>query len=213
VVVAILTVALCIIFRSQKSFAVPYSLTKENYPKFVEEAPYSSSPTFSEVRPSNDKVSEQQLISLLRTGKQEGLQSLYRKYGALLYGVILRVVEDETTAAKVLQDTIIRSWREIDNFNPNNGRFSAWVLRLARAEALSARKQGRRAGTEEMPSFPIKLQHQLVNLPAEYRQLIELSFFAGLSHAEIGNQLGMDVTKVKQKIRLAFCEMRKLLGE
>ena len=50
-------------------------------------------------------------------------------------------------------------------------------------------------------------------LPGEQRDVVLLSFFEGLSHAEIGERLQLPLGTVKSRMRLAFAKLRSALGD
>ena len=50
-------------------------------------------------------------------------------------------------------------------------------------------------------------------LPADQMEVIRMSFFDGLSHAEIGQRLNLPLGTVKSRLRLAFGKLRAALGE
>ena len=53
----------------------------------------------------------------------------------------------------------------------------------------------------------------LAAVPSEQREALELSFFAGLSHAEIADRLGEPLGTVKTRIRLAVGRLRELVRD
>ena len=46
------------------------------------------------------------------------IATLYDSYGNALYGVILRIVQNEEVANELLQDTFTKIWSKGDSFNP-----------------------------------------------------------------------------------------------
>jgi RNA polymerase sigma-70 factor (ECF subfamily) len=50
-------------------------------------------------------------------------------------------------------------------------------------------------------------------LPAEQAEVVKMSFFEGLSHAEIGQHLNLPLGTVKSRLRLAFGRLRTAIGE
>jgi len=53
----------------------------------------------------------------------------------------------------------------------------------------------------------------MAELSREQRQVIEASFFVGLSHGEVAEVLKIPLGTVKSRIRLGFKALRTALGE
>jgi len=58
-----------------------------------------------------------------------------------------------------------------------------------------------------------RIKDALGNLNKEQRQVIEASFFMGMSHGEAADALNIPLGTVKSRIRLAFKALRSALGE
>ena len=107
---------------------------------------------------SDQYAREEQLIISLKLGKQEALGLLYDKYAPVLFGVISRLVAEEAQAEKILIMTFMRSWSEIDSYNPCTTRLLTWLIGIARvsvremaqpaAAALQGRENGLHADTD-----------------------------------------------------------------
>jgi len=53
----------------------------------------------------------------------------------------------------------------------------------------------------------------LASLPPEQRQIIELAYFAGLTHQEIATSLGIPLGTVKSRLRLALERLGRLFEQ
>jgi RNA polymerase sigma-70 factor, ECF subfamily len=51
----------------------------------------------------------------------------------------------------------------------------------------------------------------LASLPAEQRQAVELSYFGGYSHREISEMVGVPLSTVKSRMRLALEKLHSYL--
>jgi len=170
------------------------------------------------------------------TRDESALASLYDESSALAYTVALRVLQDEADASEVVGDVYKQVWDGAARFDEQRGSAAAWIILLARSRAMDRRRfrsaQVRSAGRiavdeigEIASSHPSpeseaiasqssrSVRHALDAVPAEQRQALELSFFAGLSHSKIANQLGEPLGTVKTRIRLAVVRLRELLKD
>jgi len=57
-----------------------------------------------------------------------------------------------------------------------------------------------------------RLHEALEQLPEQYREVIRLSYFEGLSHAKIAAELDTPLGTIKSRIREAVIKLRRLLG-
>lgn len=81
-------------------------------------------------------IAEEELIALLKQGGRAGYDSLYKNYSATLYGIVLRILPNEDQAKDALQDTFIKIWKNINQYDPTKGRLYTWMANLARNVAI-----------------------------------------------------------------------------
>ena len=67
---------------------------------------------------------------------QRAFSLLYDNYSAALYGVILKIVRTEEIAADVMQDSFVKIWKNIENYNRIKGTLFTWMLNVARNTAI-----------------------------------------------------------------------------
>ena len=59
-------------------------------------------------------LSDDALLQLLRQGDNSGYAMLYDRFGAMIYGVIKRIVILEEDAENLLQDCFVKIWRNAE---------------------------------------------------------------------------------------------------
>ncbi|HZC06429.1 MAG TPA: sigma-70 family RNA polymerase sigma factor [Ktedonobacterales bacterium] len=177
------------------------------------------------------------LVEQVAQGNEDALGRLYDRFGQAVYSLCLRIVRDGPTAEELTQEVFVRLWRSAASFEPDRGRVSTWLLRIAHNLALNElrRRQSRPVlapdtdwedASEHLPdthdeSDPAVAADQreraemvrrvMMQLPAPQRQAIELAFFGGLSQAEVAAALGEPLGTVKSRIRLGMQRLRELL--
>jgi RNA polymerase sigma-70 factor (ECF subfamily) len=163
---------------------------------------------------------------------ESALAVLYDESSHLAYTIAMRVLEDEADASEVVMDVYKQVWDTAARFDEARGSAAAWIVVLARSRAMDKRRyrtarMRTSAQVEELPDvissqpspehLAISSQSNrsvtraLAALSPEQRQVLELSFFAGLSHSEIAEQLGAPLGTVKSRIRNAVGRLRELL--
>src|SRR5687768_8273205 len=76
------------------------------------------------------------LIDMLRAGENEAYVALYDAYAPMLFGVILRIVDDRKEAENLLQDCFVKIWQNIQSYDESKGRLATWLLNIARNTAI-----------------------------------------------------------------------------
>ena len=72
----------------------------------------------------------------LKQRDAQAMGTLYDKYGALVYTVIFRAVNNQATAEDLVQETFLRIWNRIHTFDGERGRLEGWLITVARNRAF-----------------------------------------------------------------------------
>ncbi len=175
---------------------------------------------------------EGDLMARLQNRDPQALAELYDRYGGILYGVILRIVQDSGTAEDLVQETFLRIWNHVGGFDSARGAAGPWLLTVARNRALDyLRCQGKRIrntvelNETEHPSLFMDMQSDnlrfdvvnhvksaLARLAANQREALELAYFEGMSQTEIAERMGQPLGTVKTWMRRALQQLREELG-
>jgi RNA polymerase sigma-70 factor (ECF subfamily) len=178
---------------------------------------------------------ELELLRRVSAGDEEALVALHGRYVNLVYSVAYRVLNDTMAAEEITQDTFMRLWNKSYTYDPDKGRFMTWLLTVTRRLAIDLlRRRQRRtpqAGMvfmDEAPQFWEEvlttdtssselrrtLKSVLEQLPIEQKELIELTYFYGMTHSDIAEITGLPLGTVKTRIRLGMQKLRSAwLGE
>lgn len=173
---------------------------------------------------TEQKISEQELITALQNKDSKAVSLLYDQYAAALFGVIFRIVKSKTLAEDVLQEVIVKIWENIGLYDPQKGRFLAWMLRIAHNKSIdlvrsNAYKQTE-LNTESEENCPeigmettnidaIGIKELLNKLSPEYQETFRMAYFEGYTQVEIAEALNIPLGTVKSRIRIGLRELRK----
>ena len=149
---------------------------------------------------------------------QEKLYNLYFKRMML---VVRRYIDDYGKAEEVLNNGFLRAFQKIHLFN-FQGSFEGWLRRIvfhAVADFVKAEKKHARVILREKDVAEHKdhgdnmyfkqLLHLVEKLPTKTKTVFNLSVFEGLTHKEIGNNLGIDIGTSKWHLSEAKASLRK----
>jgi RNA polymerase sigma-70 factor (ECF subfamily) len=170
---------------------------------------------------------DEALVSRARAGDTGAFETLVTRYHRVLFTVALRMLGNDADAGDATQVAFIRAYERLDSFDPRF-RFFSWLYRILLNECSNSRR-GRRAPQEiasELAADPTPLealeraerrrrvQMALLDLPAEYRQVVVLRHFGELSYEEIAGTLGISSKTVKSRLYTARQRLlAQLVGE
>ena len=176
----------------------------------------------------NKDLLESQIVSLLQAGDQEAISLIYKHYANTLYGIILKIIPAEELAQEVLQDAIIKIWKNAHQYDKKKGRLFTWFANIARNTAIDTvrsaqfKKSKKTGDLENLVGInePTEAEAKLVDsglkkiidsLDEKHRILIELAYFQGYSQRDIEKELGIPLGTIKSRIRTAIQELRTKL--
>lgn len=172
------------------------------------------------------------LIRSLASGDQSAMTTLYDSTSRLIYGLVLRILNEASTAEEVLLDVYTQVWRQASHYDATRGAPLAWLTTIARSRAIDRLRSGSHernfkqplesaamtaAGTASAEDFTVASEMQkfvreaLDTLPPEQREVIELAYYGGLSHSEIAVRLGQPLGTIKTRTRLGMMKLREAL--
>ena len=165
-------------------------------------------------------------------GVEAALAACYDRYRLILFGLILRILNDRAEAEDVLQEVFLQVWRRANDFDESRGRAFTWLVTIARSRALDRlRSHGSRAriataaaaeagdvigdATEETlrSEESVVVRRGLIELPEEQRRALLLAYFEGLTQTEIATRLGIPLGTVKTRVRSGMIRLRELLRD
>ncbi|PJF41346.1 MAG: sigma-70 family RNA polymerase sigma factor [Chloroflexi bacterium] len=172
--------------------------------------------------------SDLELIRQLQAGDEEALLALHERYVNLVYSVAYRVLEEQMAAEEVTQDTFMRLWHKAHTYNPEKGRFTVWLLTVARRLAIDVLRQRQRRqpkqglffmdenpqlwdevlAADKSDDLKQTLLSIMEQLPPEQRDAIELAYFYGMTHSDIAAYLNIPLGTVKGRIRQGMQKLR-----
>lgn len=142
-----------------------------------------------------------------------------------LHRFALSLARDATAADDLVQDTLLRSWRNQSRFQPGTN-FEAWTFTILRNNFYSGRRKHREIEDEDgsytarLISAPEQagrldlndLQAALDRLPLARREALILIGVSGLSYEEAAAVLDCQVGTVKSRVWRAREQLARMLG-
>ena len=182
--------------------------------------------------------SDEELVALAVDGDRVAYGRLVHRYQRRLTAFLAHMVGDLELARELTQEAFLRAWSALDRFDPRY-RFSTWLFRIAhnlgidqlrrrRLSTVSLVRQDAEGeevelavvdaskdplGHFENRELAEAMRAAIAGLRSEYRELVLLRHFAGLSYQDIADLKGMPLGTVKNKLFRAHSVLRRALQE
>ncbi len=178
--------------------------------------------------------SDAALISRLEARDEAAFAEIYDRYSGLLYGVALRVCSHPSKAEEIVQDTMMKLWRNPRGFDPTRGALSTFLLTLTRNASIDALRRERPTvgitdddgealpipsadsgplEQAELEAVSVRVKSALLGLSDAHRRTVELAYFRGSSREEIAVEMNVPVGTVKSRLKYALDKLRGTLAE
>ena len=181
------------------------------------------------IQPDHDAA----LMEKVMAGDESAFALLYDRYSPMLFGMLMRILQDSQAAEEVLQDIFLQLWRRPKQFDRSRGSLAAWLTVIGRNRAISKLRgrptqevleqtdgfyENTLASSQNIESEASRTQlldtvkEAMARLPDEQRQAIEMAYFEGMTQSEIAARTGSPLGTVKTRVRTGMLSLKQLLN-
>lgn len=180
-----------------------------------------------------NQVTDEAVFAAFKGGDISALGRLYDRYGLLVYRLIYRMLNNPQESEDLTQE-IFLSLQVNTKFDPQRSSFYTYLMMLTRSRTIdrlrAKRSQGRfwqnigklTDSIEQYKSYSpmdivstkersVLVKNALELLNPNQRQVLELSYYEGLSQSEIAQRLDIPLGTVKTHSRRGLLQLRKNL--
>jgi RNA polymerase sigma-70 factor, ECF subfamily len=157
------------------------------------------------------------------------MQQLHDEHAAALWGYCLRLTgQDHARAEDVVQETLLRAWRNHDRLDDSRGSVRSWLFTVARNIVIDEWRTKRSQSELTVadvpePAEPDDATDQLLlswvvadavsSLSGDHRAVLLECYFRGASVAQAAHRLGIPEGTVKSRTHYALRALRLALQE
>jgi RNA polymerase sigma-70 factor (ECF subfamily) len=156
------------------------------------------------------------------------LRTLHDEHARALWSYVVNLTNgDRGRAQDVVQETLLRAWRNPQVLDQSNGSARGWLFTVAKRIVIDDWRATRRRPeyvTDEVPEQAVgdhtdeALDHQLVvaamrTLSAEHREVLHECYLRGASVAQAAATLGVPPGTIKSRTHYALRSLRLALEE
>ncbi len=167
-----------------------------------------------------------QLVKGCIDGDPVSQKKLYERFSKKMMGVCLRYADNYEDAQDILQEGLIKVFKNIDSFK-GSGSLEGWIRRIVVNTALATYRTSNplrlSKGSEELEYIPAAdddilgsisvkdLLNIIRKLPSGYRVVFNLYAIEGYSHKEIAEQLDITESTSKSQYSRARSLLQKII--
>ncbi len=183
---------------------------------------------------ADTRVVDRETVQRMAEGDPDALALVYDRHIRSVFGLAMRVMQDQGDAEDVVQEVFSQAWAQATRYDATRGSVASWLLMMARTRAID-KLRSKRAKPDsaplpgenaviELPDPAVGAERQiltaesatqlraaLTELPVPQRIAIELAYFEGLTQTQIAGRLEQPLGTVKTRIRTGLLKLREAL--
>lgn len=183
------------------------------------------------MQPEEAQIDDVALLKAIAGKDEKALSQLYDRYRVVLFGLLVRILNNREEAEDVLQEVFLQVWRRARDYDVDRGQPFTWLVTLARSRGIdrlrsvASRERVAAASardpveeTSDAIADAVRSEQRgivtsaLSQLPEEQQRPLVLAYFDGLTQSEIAERLGAPLGTVKTRMRTGMLKLREVLG-
>lgn len=177
-----------------------------------------------------------ELLRDIAAGNLDAFEIFHRQFHNLVLAIALRILNDRHDAEDVAQEVFSMVWLKAGRYDEERGKPQSWLISMTRNRAIDRLRSKQRRGQlqDELESAGPSLEEQsfeevlnsvkrdeesavvrgaVKRLSAVQREVIELTYFHGLSQSEAAEELGAPLGTVKARARRGLMRLRSIVSQ
>lgn len=183
------------------------------------------------------RLTDEQLVAAYAKGNNEAFDTLLARHQQRIFSYIYNVVKNRDLADDIFQETFVKAITTIKQGKyTENGKFSAWITRIAHNLVIDSFRQERNAtlstdnedlnllNRKDLADDTIEdaiideqistdVRRIMESLPEAQRQVLEMRFYRNMSFKEIADATNVSINTALGRMRYAIMNMRRIAKE
>ncbi len=181
---------------------------------------------------------DNELIEAYLSGNEAAVEALINRYKRKVYTYIYYRIKDKEIAADLFQETFIKVFNSIkENKYADDGKFAAWVIRIAHNLIVDYIRKENRLKTVGVDNYEYDIlnnkkltekntEHTIVkeeinndlrkllnHLPECQREVVIMRHFFDMSFKEIAEETNVSINTALGRMRYALINLKKLIKQ
>jgi RNA polymerase sigma-70 factor (ECF subfamily) len=176
--------------------------------------PMTRGPAHAAAQPQGaESLPDLLLIERARAGDRRAIEALTRRYSRRLFRCARSIVLDDGAAEEAVNESYAAAFRDLTRYQPN-GKFAAWLTRLAVVEAQRVRAgRDRQTHPVAVNSAAPGLWSAIDALPEVFRTVFVLRVVEGIGGVETAASLDLNETTVRTRLFRALRRVAAATGQ
>lgn len=172
-----------------------------------------------------------EMIARTAMGSRADFEKLYKATSAKLFGICIRILNNESEAEEVLQEVYVKVWRSADKYASGNASPISWLAAIARNTSIDRyrRRKPESADIDEAeviaddapsPEANAVLSNEVDRLNGCMAQLkdrhadaVKNVYLGGWTYEEAAMKLDVPLNTVKTWIRRSLISLRECMNQ
>jgi len=176
-------------------------------------------------------TSDIELMQRAAEGDPDAFAAIYDRHAGVLLALAQRLMPRPSDALDLLHDVFLEAWQHVREYDPGRASARTWLIVRLRSRAIDRRARAAR-GTNVAQQLEVlaalspiaseagalrgdqllAVTRALEQLEADVRRVLELTYFDGLTAAEISARDGTAVGTVRSRLARGLAQLRDLLN-
>ncbi|MEO1258960.1 MAG: sigma-70 family RNA polymerase sigma factor [Bacteroidota bacterium] len=172
-------------------------------------------------------ATESHIVKLLNAGNKKAIELIYDQYAGTLYGVVFNMLKEEEAAKEVLQESMIKVWKNSGKYEAGKAKLFTWLMRITRNTAIDYMRSQKTRTEHEIQKASSDVSRNVVyirpehmdvakhlnSLEHKYKEVLYALFYKGMTQQEVSDHFNIPLGTVKTRLKIGLRELRKIFND